>query len=643
MTSYEHFDLTVDEVGIAWLTIDVKGRSANVLSHAVMAELFAIVDGLAAAPPQGLVFQSGKSRGFILGADINEFASLETRAAVESHIAEVLDRFRKIEELPCPTVILIDGICVGGGLELALAFDRIVAIDDSVCQVGFPEINLGLLPGYGGSARAFERMGPAAALQLVLHGRPLKARAALAAGAIDHLVADRAELPTAAREAIAGRIARATPAPAEDFAAMIAAERAKLTARTSPRNMPAPFAILDHFSVSDLSKNNLLKNETKLFSKLMMTPASAGLRRTFQLNDAVKKGARGEPGITRIHVIGAGTMGGDIAAVAAMSGFAVTLQDLDPAAIDGAVARARTLYERRLKDPQRVEDTLSRLVADAEGTGLRDADLVIEAVAERLDVKQAVFAAAEAAMKPDAIMATNTSAIPLQEIGSVLADPGRLIGMHFFNPVPVLPLVEIVYTDASRQDFVSRAMFACGAMKKQPIRCKSAPGFLVNRALLPYMFRAIEAMLDGADPDKLDQALVAFGMPMGPIELCDQVGLDVCLDAGRVIGMSDKAATALLDLIEAGNLGRKTGSGFYEWDDRKAVRPRGEFAADELDKIAVDLLAPLVAECRAAVAEGVVDSRDMADAACIFGIGFPAFRGGPLFWDDGGRAESRSS
>ena len=643
MTSYENFELTIDAAGIAWLTIDVKGRSANVLSHAVMDELFAIVDGLAAAPPEGIVFQSGKPRGFIFGADINEFASLETRAAVETHIAGVLERFRKIEELPCPTVILIDGICVGGGLELALAFDRIIAVDDSDCQVGFPEINLGLLPGYGGSARACERMGPEAALQLVLHGRPLKARAALAAGAIDHLVADRAELPVAAREAVAGRIARATPAPTDDLAAMIETERAKLTARTSPRNMPAPFAILDHFSVSDLSKNNILKNETKLFSELMMTPASAGLRRTFQLNDAVKKGARGESGITRIHVIGAGTMGGDIAAVAAMSGFEVTLQDLDSAAIDGAVARARTLYERRLKDPQRVEDTLARLVADADGTGLPDADLVIEAVAERLEVKQAVFAAAEAVMKPDAIMATNTSAIPLQEIGSALADPGRLIGMHFFNPVPVLPLVEIVYTDASNQDFVTRAMYVCGAMKKQPIRCKSAPGFLVNRALLPYMFRAIEAMLDGADPDKLDQALVAFGMPMGPIELCDQVGLDVCLDAGRVIGISDKAAAALSDLIEAGKLGRKTGSGFYAWDDKRAVRPRGEFAADELDNIAADLLAPLVAECRAAVAEGVVDSGDMADAACIFGIGFPAFRGGPLFWDDSGRAESPSS
>ena len=638
MTSYEHFDLTHDEAGIAWLTIDVKGRSANVLSHAVMAELFAVVDSLTATPPKGFVFRSGKPRGFIFGADINEFAGLATRGAVEAHIAGVLACFQKIEDLACPTVILIDGICVGGGLELALAFQRIIAIDDAACQVGFPEISLGLLPGYGGSARACERMGPEAALQLVLHGRPLKAHAALAAGAIDHLVVDREDLAQAARDAVAGKIARAIPSVTNDLAGMIKAERANLLTRTSPRNTPAPFAILDHFSVKDLSKNNLIENETKLFSELMMTPASAGLRRVFQLNDAVKKGARGDSDITRIHVIGAGTMGGDIAAVAAMSGFSVTLQDLDPAAIDGAMVRAATLYERRLKDPRRIEETLGRLDADPDGAGLAAADLVIEAVAERLEVKQKVFAAAEAVMKPDAIMATNTSAIPLEQIGSALADPGRLIGMHFFNPVPVLPLVEIVYTEASRQDFVTRAMYACGAMKKQPIRCKSSPGFLVNRALLPYMFRAIEAMHEGADPDKLDQALVRFGMPMGPIELCDQVGLDVCLDAGSVIGMSDLAAARLSGLIEAGNLGRKTGSGFYEWDGKKAIRPRGDYPDADLDSIAVDLLAPLVAECRAALAEGVVDSADMADAACIFGIGFPAFRGGPLFWD-----ESRSA
>lgn len=635
--SFTHFDLTLDDQGVAWLTIDVAGRSVNVLAHDVMAELAAAVRAAGAMSPKGFVFRSGKPRGFIFGADINEFAGFGTRAEIESHIHEVLAIFRSIEEMPCPTVILVDGICVGGGFELALAFDRIIAIDDSVCQVGFPEINLGLLPGYGGSARAAERMGPVAAMRLVLHGRPLKARDALAAAAIDHLVDSPEDLAAAAKAAIAGDIVKATPPATDDLATEIDAERTKLLARTRVENTPAPFAILDHYSLDDLSKNNLLKSETNLFSHLMMTPASAGMRRNFQLTDAVKKGGRGDAGISHIHVIGAGTMGGDIAAVAAMSGYHVTLQDISVDAIEAAIGRAGTLYERRLKDPKKVEAALARLIADPDGDGLCAADLLIEAVAENLEIKRAVFADAEARMKPDAIMATNTSAIPLEEIGAALAAPDRLIGMHFFNPVPVLPLVEIIYTEASRPAFVDRAMYVCGAMKKLPIRCRSAPGFLVNRALLPYLFKAIEVMLDGADPDMLDEALVRFGMPMGPIELCDQVGIDVCLGAGRVTGMSARVEQTLTSMIEAGALGRKSGAGFYEWDGKKAVRARAAHDGVDLEGVAAELLAPLVAQCRSAVAEGVVESADMADAACIFGIGFPAFRGGPLFW-----AESRS-
>jgi len=636
--SYAHFDLTFDGDDVAWLTIDVADRSVNVLAHAVMDELGAAVNAVADAAPKGLVFRSGKPRGFIFGADVNEFAGFTTRAEIESHIHQVLAIFRIIEEMPCPTVILVDGICVGGGFELALAFDRIIAIDDGVCQVGFPEINLGLLPGYGGSARAAERMGAEAAMRLVLHGRPLKARAALAAAAMDHLVAAREDLDGAARAAIRGEIARATPPAAGDLAAAIEEERAALLARTRPENTPAPFAVLDHYAKSDLNKNSLLESETNLFSYLMLTPASAGMRRNFQLTDVVKKGARGEAGIAHIHVIGAGTMGGDIAAVAAMSGYQVTLQDISADAIDAARGRAAVLFERRLKDPRKVEAALARLGADPAGDGLARADLLIEAVAESLEIKRAVFAEAEARMKPDAIMATNTSAIPLEDIGAALAAPDRLIGMHFFNPVPVLPLVEIVHTDASRTDFVDRAMYICGVMKKLPIRCRSAPGFLVNRALLPYLFRSIEAMLDGADPDMLDEALVRFGMPMGPIELCDQVGIDVCLGAGRVTGMSARVEARLAAMIEAGRLGRKSGSGFYDWDGKKAVRARAAHDGVDLASVAADLLAPLVAECRSAVAEGVVESADMADAACIFGIGFPAFRGGPLFW-----AESRAA
>ncbi|NCF49612.1 MAG: hypothetical protein GWP36_08920 [Bacteroidetes bacterium] len=638
MSPYSHFELSLDSGGVAWITMDVTGKSVNILSHEVSNELIMLIDGLAANPPSGLVFQSGKSRGFIFGADVNEFANFKTRAEVEEHIRPVLQCFQQIEDMPCPTVILIDGICVGGGLELAFAFDHIVGIDSPSCQVGFPEVNLGILPGYGGSARACARMGLEAAVKLVLSGKPLKARDALAVGAIDHIVVDRDALVGAARDVMAGKIDRKSPIkpPVEqdDAAGIIAAERAVIAKRMLPENLPAPFAILDHYSDDDLSQNNLLAKETSLFSDLILTPASVGLRRSFQLNDAVKKGSRGDAQIRHIHVVGAGVMGGAIASVAAMSGFAVALQDLSPEVIDKAIARSKALYERRLKDPAKVAATLARLKADPEGDGLATADLMIEAVAENLDIKKKVFAAAEARMKPEAILATNTSAIPLEDIGAALNAPERLIGMHFFNPVPVLPLVEIIYTEASRADFVDRAMYASGAMKKLPIRCKSSPGFLVNRALLPYLFHAIEAVLNGADPDKLDQALVRFGMPMGPIELCDQVGLDVCHDSGMVIGMPKDVEMKLKSMLQAGTLGRKSGSGFYAWDDKKAIRPRASYDAAELAEIADQLLAPLVKECRDAIAENVVDSAEMADAACIFGIGFPSFRGGPVFWDE---------
>lgn len=634
MSDYNHFDLSIDENDIAWLAMDAKGRSVNVFAQEVMAELIAAVDEVAARRPAGFVFLSAKPRGFIFGADVNEFALFKSAAEVEDHIAGVLACFASIEALDCPSVILIDGICVGGGFELALAFDRVVAIDDSACQVGFPEINLGLLPGYGGSVRAWERMGPRTALKMVLHGRPMKAREAFEANAVDYLVASRDDLAGAASEAVAGRIARRPAPQVDDMAAVIETERTALLTRTSPRNTPAPFGILDHYSVLEFNKNNMIKSETKLFSELMMTPASAGMRRNFQLADMVKKGGRGDHGVSHIHVIGAGTMGGDIAAVAAMSGFEVTLQDISAEVIDGAIGRARSLFERRLKTPEKVESALSRLRADISGDGLANADLMIEAVAEDLQIKRLVFADAESRMKPNAIMATNTSAIPLEDIATALVSPERLIGMHFFNPVPVLPLVEIVHSNAGDTGFVDRAMYVCGAMKKLPVRCQSAPGFLVNRALLPYMFKAVEAMLGGADPDKIDQALLSFGMPMGPIELCDHVGIDVCFGAGQVTGMSPVVAARFTAMIEAGQMGRKSGSGFYEWDGKKAVRKRGSYDRAELDAIAADMLGPLVEECRAAVDEGVVDSADIADAACIFGIGFPAFRGGPLFWDE---------
>ena len=632
MADYKHFQLAYDETNICRLAIKVAGKSVNILMGEVMDELSDITKNLATNPPAGLIFYSAMERGFIFGADINEFADLKTEADIASHIKGVLASFARIEDMPCPTTILIDGICVGGGYELALSFDRIIAVKNA--QIGFPEIKLGLLPGYGGSVRAYERMGLEPALGLVLSGKSIRAPEALAMGAIDHVVDERDHLMDAGLAVMRGEIERKPPLVCDDPSAVIAAETASLSKRARVENTPAPFAILEHYSIDEFHKNNMLNAETELFSKLMLTPASVGLRRVFQLNDMVKKGGRGDPEISHIHVIGAGVMGGDIAAVAAMSGFTVTLQDLNSDAINAAIARASALFERRLKAPDKIAAATARLTADPAGEGLGDADLLIEAVAENLAIKQSVFGDAEGKMKAGSIMATNTSAIPLEQIGAALAHPDRLIGMHFFNPVPVLPLVEIVCTDASNPAFVERAMFASGVMGKQPIKCKSAPGFLVNRALIPYIFKAIDDVLEGANPDKLDQAMVSYGMPMGPIELADQVGLDVCHDVGIVLGISKATQEKLQAMIAAGTIGRKSGSGFYQWPDKKADRPRADYDADELNAIANDLLAPLIKECKDAVREGVVDNADLADAACLFGLGYPAHTGGPLFWND---------
>ena len=325
-------------------------------------------------------------------------------------------------------------------------------------------------------------------------------------------------------------------------------------------------------------------------------------------------------------------MGGYIAAIGTMAGLDVTLTDMNEAAIQDAIVRAKKLFERRLKSDDKVALALTRLRIDLDGNGATDADLIIEAVAERLEVKQVVFKNLEVVSKATAILATNTSAIPLEDIATALNAPERLIGLHFFNPVPVLPLVEVIWSKYSDPKIVSRGMQFAGQIGKMPVRCKSAPGFLVNRALLPYIFKAIEAVAGGENADHIDEALVDFGMPMGPIELADQIGLDVCLDVGIVLGMPP-AAKALLDQkCKTGTIGRKSGSGFYEWDGNRAIRAHQSQDPKVMTAIAKNMLAPTIEECRQAVDEHVVDSADSADAGMIFGIGFPGFRGGPLNW-----------
>ena len=631
-----HWLANIDEDGIAWLYLQTVGKSVNVLNNAVMTELECLLDRLENKKDlRGVALLSGKKGGFVYGADIHEFETLKTASEVANHMLYVHGLFNRIEALPVPSCVGVDGIAVGGGLEIALTFDRLFITSSSKTKLGFPEVNLGIMPGYGGSGRAYGRIGTKAVLDMMVSGRPIGSIDAIKTGLADELVDKPDDLEKSMREWIIGCNGEKpifTELETAADATAIAAAKDKYLKRLRSDHTPAPAAIIEHVENFGHDKSAMSASEIDVFPNLMVSSASKNLRRVFYLTDAVRKSARGESGIKRMHVVGAGVMGGDIAAIGAMAGLDVTLTDMNDAAIVGAIARAKKLFERRLKSDEKVALALARLRTDLNGNGATDADLIIEAVAEKLEVKQAVFKNLEAVSKASAILATNTSAIPLEDIATALIGPERLIGLHFFNPVPVLPLVEVIWSKYSDPEIVSRGMQFAGQIGKMPVRCKSAPGFLVNRALLPYIFKAIEAVAGGEKADHIDEALVDFGMPMGPIELADQIGLDVCLDVGIVLGMPPATKALLDEKCRTGTIGRKSGSGFYEWDGNRAIRAHQSKDPRVMAAIAKNMLAPMIEECRQAVDENVVDTADSADAGMIFGIGFPGFRGGPLNW-----------
>jgi 3-hydroxyacyl-CoA dehydrogenase/enoyl-CoA hydratase/3-hydroxybutyryl-CoA epimerase len=333
-----------------------------------------------------------------------------------------------------------------------------------------------------------------------------------------------------------------------------------------------------------------------------------------------------------VHVVGAGTMGGDIAAWCALRGLTVTLQDQSAERLAPAMKRASKLFSDRLRDPRRARDARDRLVPDVAGDGVARADVIIEAIFENVDAKRSLFASLEKKAKPGAMLATNTSSIPLEQIALALADPSRLIGIHFFNPVARMMLVEVVVGSTTREDLVARAAAFVRQIDKLPLPVKSAPGFLVNRLLAPYLMAAMRAVDEGIAPETIDEAAVAFGMPMGPIELADTVGLDICVEVGKLLGGDAAPPMRLMALVGGGNLGKKTGRGFYEWVDGK---PRKNAAGAVPAGLADRLVGPYVDEAKSALAEHIVADADLVDAGAIFGTGFAPFRGGPLHYAQG--------
>lgn len=639
---YKNWNPVTDANGIVWCHLDVLDASTNILSAEVLDEFNELLLAFVKEPPKGVVILSDKTNGFIAGANIKEFTTIENEVQAMTMLARGHAAFDRLDALACPTVSLINGYCLGGGLELALACDYRVALDSDKTRLGLPEVLLGIHPGFGGVMRLIRLVGPVKALPLMLQGRTLDANSARKLGLVDYVVPERHFLQSATD------IIRKRPPPrrASNFAALpgktpfrqLTARylRQQLKGKIKQEHYPAPYALVDIWEQAGGDEKALLKAEMNSVARLANNPSSRGLVRVYLLQERLKAigAASKDFKVEHVHVVGAGVMGGDIAAWCALQGLTVSLQDREPQFIAPAIKRAYGLFSSKLKKPRPIQAVMDRLIPDIQALHVEKADVIIEAIIEKAEAKINLYTQMEPRMKPAAILATNTSSIPLEVLGQSLSQPDRLVGIHFFNPVAKMQLVEIVYSANTESVWVDRAAAFCRSIARLPLPVKSSPGFLVNRILTPYMMEAMLLYEEGVMPELIDRAAVDFGMPMGPLELADTVGLDICLSVAK--NLSEKinipVPDNLVKMVVSGTLGKKSGSGFYVYKNGKPVKNRqGEGTNTETNPDIEDrLILRIVNECVDCLRDKIVEDADLLDAGMIFGTGFAPFRGGPM-------------
>lgn len=665
--------LTFPQPHVAQLSFDLPGKSANVLSATVLDELAAHLQTLAGTSDlQGVILTSAKPGTFIAGADIREFVGLmdapEELTAMVRRGHAILGQ---LANLPSVSVAAIEGVCLGGGLELALACDRRVVANHPKTQLGLPEVKLGLIPGWGGCARLPRLVGLPPAVEMITTGNPLNATAAVKCGLADEAVASEQLLKAAlalvqrdyqSRDYLRERERRAGAVTFSDteseYLRFTTAEKLVPEAQHQPAAMTALNLLVDS-APCDLQA--ALAHETYAFSQLFGSPANRALVHVFLLQDYNKRdsqivAAKAAPPHTdqtaSLSVLGAGIMGIGIAAAALKSGLRVRLGDANPSilasAAEDCVLEAAFDPATKATDPARVPQLAARLSAVATDAELAASDVVLEAIVENLEIKLSVLRRLEPLLGPTAILASNTSSIPISKIGSGLARPERFCGMHFFNPVKRMKLVEIVRGAQTSDETIATAVSLGRRLGKMPIVVQDGPGFLVNRLLSPYLNEALELLHDGHTPAEVDAAAVEFGMPLGPLALYDLVGFDTAFNAGRTMyeAFPDRVRPSpiLPALMKKKRLGRKNNAGFYAYlpgvlapqNDPASAEILQQYVRKEnrltLPQIQDRLLLTMLLEACRVLEEGRVhDPRDI-DLGVIFGLGFPAFRGGILHW-----------
>jgi 3-hydroxyacyl-CoA dehydrogenase/enoyl-CoA hydratase/3-hydroxybutyryl-CoA epimerase/3-hydroxyacyl-CoA dehydrogenase/enoyl-CoA hydratase/3-hydroxybutyryl-CoA epimerase/enoyl-CoA isomerase len=666
--------LSFPESDIALLEFDLPGKSVNVLSRAVVDELAGHLDALEKRPSlAGLILISAKPSGFIAGADVREFlAALQSGAGdVAAMSREGHALFARLSSGSFVSVAAINGVCLGGGAELAAWCDLRVLTSDERTEYGCPEVKLGLIPGWGGTARLPRLVGLANAVELITGGESIDARKAFALGLAWDVVAADQLLPAAIRAVRAARQndrylrdrERATaPVKMSDTElAFLGATANAMIQQETHGNYPAPLVALELLlEASSLPLEEALQREAEAFAQVFGTPVNQGLLNVFFLTDRAKKPPAGisetatPRKVSHVGVVGAGIMGAGIAAATVKRELATTLVDAQPAALEKGMREVleEVAFDKRTRkpDPQRALKLGAKLHSADALASLAHCDLVMEAIVENLDAKQKLYAELEPLISDEAVLATNTSTIPITKLADGLKHPERFCGIHFFNPVRRMKLVEIIRGAKSSEETLATAAAYARQIGKFAIVVKDGPGFLVNRLLSPYLSAALELINDGVSIKEIDKASLKFGMPIGPIALYDLVGLDTAFYAGKTMyeAYPDRfiASPIIPSLMKAGRLGRKNGLGFFSYQNKKQkaeTDPAAEAILAQyvktkrnlsLDEVTLRLFLPMLLEATRAVEDQVVaDPRDV-DTGLIYGLGFPPFKGGLLFWAD---------
>jgi len=666
----------LDEAGVYELCFDRQGDAINKFDDRTVEELRQAVNALAGvADLRGVLISSAKEV-FIVGADITEFGAKfsQPAEAISAGVAHSNTVFVALEDLPVPTVVAINGFALGGGLELAVSGS--LRVMSSAAQVGVPEVRLGLFPGFGGTVRLSRLAGPAAACEWVTTGRPQTAPAALACGVVDEVVA-----PEALRESALGLLRRAI-AGEVDWAArqqrkrdpvpLSAAERTAVfeaaVAATEPlsaRHQPAAQRAVEMMAeAAALDRAGALALEARVFGEVACTQAARSLVQAFVNDQALKKlfkrHAQAATPVRRAAVLGAGIMGGGIAYTSALRGVPVRMKDIQPSALELGMGEATKQLARGVKNgklsQERANGVLAAITPQLDSAGFDQVDGVIEAIVENLGIKQKVLAELEGQLAPGTLIASNTSSLRIDDIAQPLQRPENFVGMHFFNPVPMMPLVEVIRGSRTSDAAVSTAVAYAVAMGKTPIVVKDCPGFLVNRVLTAYMRGFLQLVADGADFLQVDRVMEAFGWPMGPAYLEDVVGMDTgspvsdVISAGYPERMPRLERDALRLMASEGRYGQKNGIGFYRYEADAQGKPRRSIAPDTPALLArlqpdrprafsdaeiVDrMMLPMIVEAAHALEDGVVGSPAELDMAMQLGLGFPAYAGGPLQYAD---------